>query len=248
VFQHRFGSGARRAAALVTSRALGRTTTAECRTLWYRPDSYFDPEWRGRWDTEGGGPTMGHGIHQMDLLLAVLGPWQEVTAVAARRARPTATEDLSAALVTFPDGTLATVVNSIVSPRETSDLRFDLERATVEVSHLYGYGDEDWTVTALAGFEEQAAAAWQAAGPGGRRSGHGAQLAAVLDALDEGTAPPVPLVQARVTMELVAGIYASAFTGRPVRRDELGGSPFYAAMDGGGQVWTDGGEPVRRVR
>ena len=59
---------------------------------------------------------MEHGIHQMDLLLAVLGPWREVVAVAA--AGPaTATEDLSCAIVTFDSGAVATVVNSLLSPR-----------------------------------------------------------------------------------------------------------------------------------
>jgi hypothetical protein len=37
----------------------------------------------------------------------------------------------------------ATVVNSVVSPRQVSALRFGFERATVELSHLYGYTDDD---------------------------------------------------------------------------------------------------------
>lgn len=243
VFQHRFGGGARRLRALAGSGALGRLLLAECRTLWYRPDSYFAPAWRGRWDAEGGGPTMGHGIHQMDLLLSVTGPWHEVTAVAARRARPTQTEDVSAALVTFPGGAVATVVNSLVSTREVSALRFDFELATVELTHRYGYGDRDWKVTALAGHEDEVAQAWEGAGPAGVRSGHAAQLAAVLDALDAGTPPPVRLADARVTLELVAGIYASAFTGRPVRRDGLPATPFATAMDGDGVQWDAQGRP-----
>ena len=43
VFQHRHGSGARRAADLLGSGALGRPLVAVCETLWFRPDSYFDP-------------------------------------------------------------------------------------------------------------------------------------------------------------------------------------------------------------
>lgn len=118
VFQHRFGSGAARLRAVLASGALGRPLVAVCHTLWYRPDDYFAVPWRGKWEIEGGGPTMGHGIHQFDLLLSVLGDWQEITAVAARLARPTATEDLSCALATFADGTVATVVNSLLSPRK----------------------------------------------------------------------------------------------------------------------------------
>jgi predicted dehydrogenase len=238
VFQHRFGSGATRLRGLVGDPRLGRPTVAVCHTLWFRPDAYFAVPWRGGFDLEGGGPTMGHGIHQFDLLLSILGEWTEVVAVAARLAKPTETEDVSCAVVTFASGAVATVVNSVVSPREASHLRFDFEHATVELDHVYGYGDEDWTVTAAPGHEDAVAHAW-AAGPTGVRSGHDAQLAAVLDALDTGTPPPVPLEQARRTVELIAAIYASAFTGRRIARGELGpDSPFYHRMDGTGAPWA----------
>ena len=82
VFQHRFGAGQRRLKALAASGALGRPLVAVCHTTWFRDQAYFDVPWRGRWDTEGGGPTMGHGIHQMDMLLDVLGDWTEVSAIA----------------------------------------------------------------------------------------------------------------------------------------------------------------------
>ena len=70
VFQHRFGAAAQRLMTLAHSGELGRPLVATCETLWFRPDDYFDVPWRGRWEVEGGGPTMGHGIHQFDLLLA----------------------------------------------------------------------------------------------------------------------------------------------------------------------------------
>ena len=238
VFQHRFGSGAASLRHLLESGAAGAPMTAVCNTLWYRPDEYFAVPWRGKWEVEGGGPTMGHGIHQMDLLLSILGPWQEVVAVTARRARPTATEDLSAAIVTFESGVVATVVNSLLSPRETSYLRFDLSVATVELEHVYGYGDGNWTVTPVAGHEDAVRAAWEA-GPKGLNSGHRAQYTAVFDALEAGTPPPATSAQARDTMELVAAIYASAFTGSRVRRGEIDqNSPFYHRMDGTGAPWA----------
>lgn len=237
VFQHRFGSAAQNLRGLVGDGRLGRPMTALCDTLWYRPDGYFEVPWRGNWEIEGGGPTMGHGIHQMDLLLSILGPWREVVAVAARRARPTATEDLSCAIVTFVDGTVATITNSLLSPRQTSYLRFDFEFATVEVSHLYGYGDDNWSVTPAPGHEDEIAKAWRS-GPSGQNSGHAAQIAAVLDALESGAPLPVTTAMARDTLDLVASIYASAFTGRAVRRGEIDhGSPFYYRMNGGGAPW-----------
>ncbi|MDG4786808.1 Gfo/Idh/MocA family oxidoreductase [Micromonospora sp. WMMD1102] len=237
VFQHRFGSGALRLRAMLDAGVLGRPLLAVCHTTWFRPQSYFDVEWRGRWATEGGGPTMGHGIHQMDLLCAVLGDWTEVSALARRQARRSETEDLSMAQVSFANGAVASVVNSLVSVREESYLRFDFERATVELTHLYGYGDDDWRITPAPEYAEQVLAAWRT-GPAGVRSSHQAQFAEVLRSLRGGTPPPVTSAEARRTMRLVAGVYASAFTRRPVRPDELGAdSPFYRRMQGDGPRW-----------
>jgi predicted dehydrogenase len=236
VFQHRFGSGAVRLRQLAADGALGRPLVALCNTNWYRDDAYFAVPWRGTFDVEGGGPTMGHGIHQFDLLLSILGPWEKVTAIAARQARPTQTEDVSMALVTFENGAVASIVNSLVSPRETSQLRFDYENATVELEHLYGYRNEDWTLTP-APDHEAISEAWSA-DLDDIPSGHTAQLATVLDALKSGEPAPVSLAEARNTLELAAAIYASAFTDKPIHRGELTqGTPYAHRMGGPGAPW-----------
>ncbi|GAA3908490.1 Gfo/Idh/MocA family protein [Microbacterium invictum] len=236
VFQHRYGAAAQRLIRLVREGVLGRPLVATCETLWHRTPEYFDLPWRGRWEVEGGGPTMGHGIHQFDLLLAVLGPWSRLTAFAARQVLPTDTEDVSMALVEFDSGALATVVNSIVSPRESSRLRFDFEHATVEVEHVYGYTDADWTFTPAPGHDELAAR-WTAQ-PSDEPSGHRGQIAAILDALAAGEEPGVGVDDARRTLELAAATYASAFRGAPVRAGEIAGDdPFLRSMDGGAVPW-----------
>ena len=238
VFQHRFGPAAVRLRRLVSEGVFGRSFVAKCDTLWYRGDAYFDVPWRGTWESEGGGPTVGHGIHQFDLLLSVLGPWREIRAVAVRQARDVQTEDVSMALVTFADGTVASVVNSLLSPRETSQLRFDFEHATVEVEHLYGYTDAQWTVTPAPGHED-VVLRWREE-QSGIVSGHRCQVTAFLDALDEGTTPPVSLADTRITMEFVAALYASAFTGTVVEAGQIGqDSPFYASMEGIGAPWAN---------
>lgn len=237
VFQHRYGAAGRRLQRLAREGVLGRPLVATCETLWYRTPDYFDLPWRGRWDVEGGGPTMGHGIHQFDLLLSVLGPWERLSAFAARQVLPTDTEDVSTAVVEFASGALATVVNSIVSPRETSRLRFDFENATVEVEHLYGYSDAHWRFTPAPG-HEHLAAQWTDAAASADLSSHRDQLTAILDAFDAGEAPGVGADEARRTLEFAAATYASAFRGRPVRAGEIAGDdPFLRAMDGGAVPW-----------
>jgi predicted dehydrogenase len=236
IFQHRFGTGARKLAALQESGALGNPLTGFCNTLWFRNQEYFDVPWRGLWDVEGGGPTMGHGIHQFDLLLHLWGPWQEVTAFAGRLARRTETEDVSTAIVRFESGALSTVINSVISPRETSQLRFDYGNATVELEHLYGYDDSHWRFTPAPG-HEHLAGLWTE-GSAAIPSGHPAQYTQIVEAIGSGTVPPVTLADAYPTMELAAAIYASAITGKTVRRGDITeGNPFFDRADGRLEPW-----------
>jgi predicted dehydrogenase len=234
VFQHRFGSAARTLREHIAAGALGRPLVGICHTLWYRDDAYYEVPWRGKWETEGGGPTMGHGIHQMDLMLSLLGDWREVRAMMGTLDRRIATEDVSLAAVSFESGALVSVVNSVLSPREVSYLRFDFSEATVEVSHLYGYDNSHWTWTPLRGVAEERAAGWLPTTD--VRSSHNVQLAEFLDSMDRAERPAVSGADGRRSLELITGLYQSAITGSPVNRGELEpGNPFYTQLDGGGR-------------
>lgn len=235
VFQHRFGSGAQRLLSLQKSGDLGKPLVGMCNTLWFRDQAYFDVPWRGLWDVEGGGPTMGHGIHQFDLLLHLWGPWAEVTAFAGKLARKTDTEDASAAVVRFESGAIATVINSVISPRETSYLRLDYEHATVELEHLYGYSDHNWTVTPAPG-REDAVELWNQGED--LASGHAAQYRALIRSIQSGEQPPVSISDAYSTMELAAAIYASSVSGTTIARGQIDeSSPFFTRMDGHLEPW-----------
>lgn len=237
VVQHRFGNGAQQLSRLLAHGSIGRPLIAECRTLWYRDAAYFAAPWRGRWDTEGGGVTMGHAIHQMDLLLFLLGPWTEVVAMAARQDRPTQTEDLSTAIVRFDSGAVATITNSLLSPRQLSAVRVDTEFATIELEHLYGYDDSHWRFTP-APDHERLARLWPR-DPGSAPTSHTAQLLATYRAFRNGEHPPVTAADARRTLEFIAALYKAAFTGRAVTRGEIvDGDPYMTSMRGDGPPWS----------
>ncbi|MGW3510053.1 Gfo/Idh/MocA family protein [Streptomyces sp. NPDC000994] len=238
VCQHRYGSGAEHARELLVSGELGRALVAHCQTTWYRGAEYYAVPWHGRWAGEGGGPTMGLGIHQVDLLLHLLGDWDEIRAMTGRLGRDVETEDVATALVRFRSGALATVVNSALSPDEVSRIRIDCTEATVELTHLYGYRNADWVYTP---------APHVTADPGGadrvhrwrtpaeeRASSHTAQLTGLLAAIRGGTVTPGGGPETRRTLEFNAALYKAAFTGDTVHAGEIGpGDPFYHAMHGG---------------
>ncbi|WNM33821.1 Gfo/Idh/MocA family oxidoreductase [Streptomyces sp. Li-HN-5-11] len=238
VFQHRFGSGAGHVRRLIAEQAMGRPLVAHCQTTWYRDSVYYAVPWRGRWQTEGGGPAMGHGIHQMDLLLELLGPWSEVRAMAGRLVHDVETEDVSTALVRFASGALATVVNSVLSPDEVSRIRIDCERATVELTHLYGYGNADWRITPASDVPEELAAKWRDFGPD-VPSSHLAQLRELVASMRAGERPRSSGADGRTSLELITAIYKSAFTDTTVRAGEIGpGDPYYTALHGGAPGWA----------
>ncbi|MFK4104797.1 Gfo/Idh/MocA family protein [Streptomyces sp. NPDC019531] len=238
VFQHRYGSGAVHARELITSGELGAPRVAHCQTTWHRDADYYAVPWRGTWASEGGGPTMGHGIHQYDLLLHLLGPWAEIRAMAARLVHDTESEDVSTALVRFESGALATVVNSVLSPDEVSRIRIDCADATVELTHLYGHRNEDWTYTPAPHVAADRVDAWRTPASD-VPSSHAAQLGALLDAYDNGVRPPGSGTDARATLEFAAALYKSAFTGQPVHAGDIApGDSFYPAMHGDHPHWA----------
>ncbi|MFJ4788269.1 Gfo/Idh/MocA family protein [Streptomyces sp. NPDC088794] len=238
VFQHRFGSASSHVRGLLASGALGRPLVAHCQTTWYRDTAYYAVPWRGRWATEGGGPAMGHGIHQMDLLLDLLGPWREVRAMAGRLVHDVETEDVSTALVRFENGAMATVVNSVLSPDEVSRIRIDCERATVELTHLYGHSNANWRITPAPGVPADELAGWRDFGPD-VPSSHLAQLRELVASMRAGERPRSSGADGRTSLELIAALYKAAFTDATVEAGEIGpGDPFHTAMHGNAPGWA----------
>lgn len=209
VFQQRTGTAAAHFRSLIRSGALGRPLLAQCQTLWYRDASYYAVDWRGSWETEGGGTTLGHGIHQMDLLGFLLGDWASVEARLWRIDRETQTEDTSTAFITFANGVVCTAVSSTLAPRETSSVRLDLEKATITVDHLYGHKHENWKITPAPHVRQEETASWELPDYE-EMSDHPPLLRDVFDALRAGEPLPPTADEPARSLELVAAIYASA--------------------------------------
>ena len=220
VFQQRTGSAADRVKQLFDAGAFGRPLVATCHTLWHRDADYYAAPWRGTW-TEGGGPTLGLGIHQLDLLGYLLGEWSTVSGALWRLERDIETEDTSIATVTFASGAVASVVTTVLASRQTSHVRIDAELATVEVEHLYGHSREHWRITPAPGVPAERIAEWALDAAGDTPSGHDALLAALYPALLAGDRLPPLVGDPARSLELVTAIYASAREGRIVSRADL---------------------------
>lgn len=247
IFQMRFGGSTAHVRRLADTGQLGRPLVGVCNTLWFRDPAYYAVPWRGRWDTELGGPTMGLGIHAMDHFLHLFGDWREVRAIAGTLDRAIEVEDVSMALVTFASGAFGSIVNSALSPRQETYLRLDYQRATLELTHLYAYNRDNWRFTPVPPAQDDSLLqAWQNFPPD-QSASHGTQLCALVADRDANRRPLTSGEEAHKTMDLLTSIYKSAFTGEVVKRRSIRpGDPFYSALHGQRAPSRNRGQPPTR--
>ncbi len=99
----------RRAKEIVVSGRLGTPVTANALATFYKPDAYFDVEWRRR---AGGGPVLINLIHDIDIMRFLLGDIVEVQALTSNAVRGFEVEDTAAVLLRFASGALGTLAVS----------------------------------------------------------------------------------------------------------------------------------------
>jgi UDP-N-acetyl-2-amino-2-deoxyglucuronate dehydrogenase len=78
VSQHRFEESIQFLKRAIVDGRLGRILEADAYVKWYRTQEYYGRPVKGSWQTEGGGALINQAIHQVDLLLWLVGPMQNV--------------------------------------------------------------------------------------------------------------------------------------------------------------------------
>lgn len=94
---------------------LGDITAVQATTWFYKPDDYFDVEWRRK---RGAGPVYINLIHDVDMLRHLCGEVEHVHAMESSATRGNEVEDTAAIMLRFASGALGTlsVSDTIVSP------------------------------------------------------------------------------------------------------------------------------------
>ncbi len=78
VSQHRWDDSTLFLREAIAQGRLGRILQADAYVKWYRSAEYYARPVKGSWQTEGGGALINQAIHQVDLLLHLIGPVAEV--------------------------------------------------------------------------------------------------------------------------------------------------------------------------
>lgn len=108
IFMSRFAKANAFVKEAAASGRLGRLVQGNASVPWFRSQEYYDSgAWRGTKALDGGGALMNQAIHQLDLLLWVMGPVAEVSAYSATLAHERIeVEDTLVAVLRFASGAL----------------------------------------------------------------------------------------------------------------------------------------------
>ena len=121
IYMYRFMDTARAMREAVATGLIGRPLMAECTGFSYRDQPYYDSgDWRGKWDTEGGGSLVTQTSHTLDLMIWMLGDVEAVAGFyATSPLHDIEVEDQTFGVLRFESGVLATLASTTaaVNPR-----------------------------------------------------------------------------------------------------------------------------------
>jgi predicted dehydrogenase len=225
IFPSRFGDANRAVKAAIEAGRFGRVTLGETTCKWWRSQEYYDKGgWRGTWALDGGGALMNQAIHNVDLLLWMMGPVTHITGYTATLAHERIeVEDTAVACLRFASGALGVIqATTSVHPGYPKTISIHGDRGSVVIEQddvlrwdFAAESPEDKATKER--FAQKVGASGGASNPAAiSHEGHRRQLADFVRAIETKSAPLVDGREGRKAVAVIQAIYESAKTGRTV--------------------------------
>jgi UDP-N-acetyl-2-amino-2-deoxyglucuronate dehydrogenase len=225
IFPSRFADANVALKAAVDAGKFGRLTLGEAANKWWRTQQYYDEGgWKGTQALDGGGALMNQAIHNVDLLLWMMGPAATVCGLTATLAHDRIeVEDTAVAAIRFKNGALGVITaTTSVHPGYPKQIAIhgDKGSAVIEQEDVLKW---DFDPPGAADAEVKSRFAAKVGASGGAadpkaisHEGHRRQLADFVDAVRAGRAPKVDGREGKKAVDLICAIYESSRTGRVV--------------------------------
>lgn len=232
VAQNRFRPAIMNLKKTLDSGLAGDIIHVQVNSFWWRGHCYYDLWWRGTWEKEGGGCTLNHAVHHIDMLIWMMGMPSEVIATMGNTSHDNAeVEDLSMAMVKFKNGALGQITSSVVHHGEDQEIIFQGKQARISapwkvysnVSKSNGFPGRDKNhEMKIQDFYNQLTQELF-------DNPHQAQINDVLSALEQGKDAMISGEDGKKTLELITAIYKSSSTNTPVMLPLSKDDMFYTA-------------------
>jgi predicted dehydrogenase len=225
IFPSRFGDANMELKKAVDAGRFGRLTLGETTCKWWRSQQYYDEGgWKGTKALDGGGALMNQAIHNVDLLLWMMGPVKQLCGFAAMLAHERIeVEDTAVACLQFESGALGVIqATTSVHPGlpKTIAIHGDAGTVVVEQDDILKWDFKDARPEDAAVRERFATKVGASGGSSNPAAishvGHARQLADFVDAIRTNRPPRVDGREGRRAVAVICAIYQSAARGRSV--------------------------------
>lgn len=219
--QNRFNKSIQKIREAVDKKRFGKLFYGTAHIRWCRDHEYYDrASWRGTWEQDGGA-LMNQCIHNIDLLRWMLGDEiEEVVGMTDRLHHDyIEAEDLGIALVKFKNGAYGIIEGTTdVYPRNLEETLYLFgEKGTVKAGGQSVNVIEEWNFSDMLDDPEEVKRQFHENPPNVYGYGHTPLYADVIDAINNDRSPYVDARAGRRALELVLGIYLSAYKGEFVK-------------------------------
>ncbi len=225
IFPSRFADANVALKAAVDAGKFGRLTLGEAANKWWRSQAYYDDGgWKGTQALDGGGALMNQAIHNVDLLLWLMGPAASVCGLTATLAHDRIeVEDTAVAAIRFASGALGVLTaTTSVHPGYPKQIAVhgDKGSAVIEQEDVLKWDFAPATPDDAAVKERFAAKVGASGGAADPKAisheGHRRQLADFVDAIRDNRPPKVDGREGKRAVDLICAVYESQRTGRVV--------------------------------
>ncbi|QHE63371.1 Gfo/Idh/MocA family oxidoreductase [Rossellomorea vietnamensis] len=202
---------------LVQNGVFGKISHSNATVRWNRNQEYYDQApWRGTKSLDGG-VLMNQAVHNLDLLIWLMGDVKEVYSMAATRVRDIEAEDVSTGLARFEDGSLGVIeaATTIYPKNYEESISIFGEKGTVKISGANAIHIEHLTIEGMDEAETERLIEKIKNDPWGK-PGHQCIIEDMVQAINEDREPIVTGMDGRKALELVLSLYDSAEQNKPI--------------------------------